>query len=67
MAHLTGWTNQKCKEGSMPLLATLPQSSNSFTNDLTPVKAKEGKRKEQKGGKERKDGEPWSIKEKRLF
>lgn len=51
----------------MPLLATLPQSSNSFTNDLTPVKAKEGKRKEQKGGKERKDGEPWSIKEKRLF
>lgn len=67
MAHLTGCTNQKYKEGLMSLLATLPQRGNSFTNNLTPIKAKEGRRKEQKGGKERKDGEPWSIKEKGLF
>ena len=42
----------------MSLPATLLQSSNSFTNDLTPIKAKKGKRNEQKR-------EPWSIKKKR--
>ena len=58
--HLTGCTNQKYKEGLVSLPATLLQSSNSFTNDLTPIKAKKGKRNEQKG-------EPWSIKKKGLF